>query len=77
MGFYSNIDIDNQEWEAINGGSKHDYEPDYTDIKGKPFKSLENALSLSKEQKEFIASDEFAKEWNDFLKGAFWCLIFY
>jgi hypothetical protein len=71
MGYFSEIDIDNQEWEAINGGSKHDYEPDYTDIKGKPFKSLENALSLSKEQREFIASDEFAKEWDNFLKGSF------
>ena len=71
MGFYSNIDIDNQELEAINGGFKPDYEPDHTDIKGKAESTPQNALSLSKEQKEFIASEQFANEWNDFLKGAF------
>ena len=71
MGFYSNIDIDNQEFEAINGGFKHDYEPDHTDVRGNTLKSPQDTLSLSKEQKEFIGSEQFATEWNDFLKGAF------
>ncbi len=68
MGYFSDLDIDRQEQEARTGDYSHNYEPDYTNTKVKPKTSLEDTMAFAK---DYMKSDKFAKEWDNFVRDGF------
>ena len=51
--------------------SKAIYEQSNAIIKGNDRKSPQDALSLSKEEKQYMKTEQFAQEWDNFIRKGF------